>query len=73
MISWNKELNMRIKYLKDTDKRNSKSELHIRYVQHDNRISNPMEIQLPGTDKWITVDAEALRTACNKTIQMKGI
>lgn len=73
MISWEKELKMRIKYLTASSRRNASTELHLRYVQHDDRINNPMEINIPGTDDWITVDAEFLKKACDKALDMRRI
>ena len=74
MISYNKSIEMRIHYLNESDARNQKKELHLRSPKyHDSRIPNPMEINIPGTDTWITVDAVFLKEACDKLMKLQQI
>lgn len=74
MLAYNKAIEMRIQYLNEGDARNQKKELHLRSPKyHDTRIQNPMEIQIPNTDTWITVDAVFLKEACDKLLKLQEI
>jgi len=74
MITYSKTLNMSIYYLDEGDSRNQKKELHLRSPKFfDNRIQNALEIKVPGTDKWITVDAHYMKEACEKLLALQKI
>ena len=73
MISWNKSMNMRIRYHTSNSRRNSNMELRMEYVMNDDRISHPMKIILPSETDVITVDAEAMKRACEKILALEKI
>lgn len=73
MISYIKSMSMKIRYANKDSKRNSALELELEYVSHDNRIPNPIKIKFPNSDEYIIVDAEYMREACSKVIEMRKI
>jgi hypothetical protein len=72
MIAYTKSLEVRIRYFSESDTKKSKKELQMEFVLMDQRISNPMRINLPGEES-IIVDAEAMKKACEKVLEIGRI
>jgi len=74
MITYTKSIEMGIYYFGEGDSKKSKKILNLRSPKFmDTRISNPIEINIPGTDEWITVDAYYMREACDKLLAFQKI
>jgi len=73
MISWNKTMDMRIRYHTSSSRRNSNTELRMESIMHDDRISHPMKLILPSDTDVIIIDAEAMKAACEKVLALEKI
>lgn len=73
MLGWEKSLKLRTRYITKDSRKNSNKEIHMEYVMHDDRISNPMKIFIPNTNDYIIVDAEFMKSACEKVLAMRKI
>jgi len=71
MLTYTKDIKLRIRYYNSGASKKEKNELRIEYVPHDSRIENPMKIFLG--DSEITVNAEAMKRACEKVMEIGKI
>jgi hypothetical protein len=72
MIAYTKSLEIRISYFFESDSKKPRRELPMEFIGHDRRISNPMKIKLPQGGE-IIVDAEAMKRACEKVLEIGKI
>ncbi len=75
MIRWNKTLTMTISYQDKSsydNKRKKLKEININVTNVAYNIDNPMEIVLPDGQS-IIVDAEYMKTACDKALKIHAI
>ena len=69
-------MSVRINFLTPVARKNAKTQLHMEYVPHDDRINNPMKINIPDcpdSKDYIIVDAEAMMRACEKVLQLAKV
>ncbi len=72
MLSYTKKMELRTPYHDAKTNKRGKNELRVEYVQMDNRVGVPMLIRLPSGED-IIVDAESLKSACQKIIDIGKI
>ena len=76
MIEWQVKLDMWLESFKEEDHNNKRkrksTRLHLEYIGHRGRFEHTMKVNVPDGEP-IYIDAEYMKSACEKVIALKSI